>query len=62
MFEKVLELAIGTGLMAALFVALLAYVLKDARKREKKYQDTISKLHNEIHKDIIEIKDKVGKQ
>jgi len=59
MLDQILQVAVGTGLMATLFVALLAYVLQDARKREQKYQDVIDKLHDSIQKDVTAIKDKV---
>jgi activator of 2-hydroxyglutaryl-CoA dehydratase len=38
MWEQILGMAINNGLMPALFVALLIYVLRDTAKREKKYQ------------------------
>ena len=38
MWEEIFTQALGNGLLAALFVALLIYVLRDTAKREKKYQ------------------------
>ena len=38
MWEQIFTQALGNGLLAALFVALLIYVLRDTSKREKKYQ------------------------
>lgn len=67
MIEKILSLALETGLIAALFTGLLIYVLKDAAKREKKYQDTIDELHEslkvvyQIHKDVNDIKKRIKK-
>ena len=48
MWESVFNAALNNGLWAALFVALMIYVLRDTAKREKKYQD----LHEE-NQDII---------
>ena len=62
MWEEILNLAIGTGLWAVLFVVLLCYVLKDSRSREKKYQDLIDALSDslnivkEVQDDVREIK------
>lgn len=39
MWEEILALAINSGLLPALFVALLIYVLRDTANREKKYQE-----------------------
>lgn len=44
MWEKIINLAIGNGLWAVLFLMLLVFVLKDSRTREQKYQDTIENL------------------
>ena len=38
MWEEIFAQALGNGLLAALFVALLVYVLRDTAKRERKYQ------------------------
>jgi len=38
MLEELSILAINNGLLPALFVALLVYVLRDTAKREQKYQ------------------------
>jgi len=38
MWEEIFTQALGNGLLAALFVALLVYVLRDTAKRERKYQ------------------------
>lgn len=52
MWEEVFKLAISNGIWAVMFVGLLIFQLKDSAKREKKYQDTISKLNQ--HLDIVE--------
>lgn len=48
MWEKILELAIGDGLWALLFCALLIYQLKDSKAREVKYQSAISTLSQDL--------------
>lgn len=48
MWEKIINLAIGNGLWAVLFLMLLVFVLKDSRTREQKYQDTIENLGNAL--------------
>lgn len=61
MWEEIMRLAVGNGLWAVLFCALLFYELKDSRKRESKYVDTISSLGekldtvNDIKSDTEEI-------
>ncbi|MBE7075288.1 MAG: bacteriocin [Clostridiales bacterium] len=63
MWNDVFNIAISNGVFAALFVALLVYVLKDSRKREVKYQNIIETLSTklntveEIQKDVTEIKE-----
>lgn len=44
MWDEVLRLAIGNGLFAVLFCILFIYQLKDSKKREEKYTETISDL------------------
>lgn len=67
MWDSIIGIAINYGLMSALFVGLMVYVLKDGRKREKKYQDTIDdladclKVVDEIRKDVADIKGSVDK-
>jgi preprotein translocase subunit YajC len=61
-FEKIIALAVDNGIMAALFVGLLVFVIRDTAKREQKYQAVIDeltknlKIVQEIHKDVIDIK------
>lgn len=63
MWNDIFNIAISNGIFAALFVALLIYELKDSRKRETKYQNTIDNLSNklntvdEIKQDVTEIKE-----
>ncbi len=65
MWDKILNLAISNGIWAVLFMGLLIFQLKDSRKRESKYQDTIANLNkslgvvNSIKEDVDEIKDDV---
>ena len=47
-FEEIMGLAVSNGLFAVLFVFLLFYSLKDSKKREAKYQDTIEKLNKNL--------------
>ena len=44
MWESVIETVVANGAWAVLFCLLLVYELKDSRKREQKYQDTIATL------------------
>ena len=63
MWNEVFSTAITNGIFATLFVALLIYELKDSRKREAKYQNTIESLStklntvDEIKQDVVEIKE-----
>ncbi len=62
MWEEIFSQAVTNGIWAMLFVGLLVYLLNDSAKREKKYQDTISKLNShldtvmDIKEDIREIR------
>lgn len=66
MWNEVFGAAITNGIFATLFVALLIYELKDSRKRETKYQNTIESLStklntvDEIKQDVCEIKDSIS--
>ena len=58
MWEEIFSQATANGIWAVLFVALLFFILQDSAKREKKYQETISKLNQ--HLDCVEdIKDEI---
>jgi hypothetical protein len=48
MGESILKMAINYGLMSALFVALLVWVLRDTRSREQRYQEMLDKLHDAL--------------
>ena len=62
MWNDIFNVALSNGIFASLFVGLLIYELKDSRKREAKYQNTIENLStilstvDEIKEDVIEIK------
>jgi hypothetical protein len=47
-WNKVLEVAAANGIWALLFVGLLIFELQDSRKREGKYQETISALTKDL--------------
>jgi len=44
MWEEIIVLAIGNGLWAVLSCLLLAYLLKDSKKREAKYTKVVGDL------------------
>lgn len=48
MIEEIMQLAIGNGLWAVLFVFLFLYQIKDSSRREKKYISTIDILSNHL--------------
>jgi hypothetical protein len=48
MFEQLISSAKSEGLWALLFVVLLAWVLQQNDRREKRYQDIIDKLSTEF--------------
>lgn len=58
MWEEIFNLALSNGLWSAMFLGLLIFQLKDSAKREKKYQETISKLNEHLNA-VGEIKEEV---
>lgn len=62
MWESIVETVVANGAWAVLFCFLLVFELKDSRKREEKYQETVSSLADslncvrEVAKDVEEIK------
>ena len=68
MWEEILKVSINYGLMSALFVSLLFWVLRDAKTRERKYQSMVDKLQNalavvyDIQKTTKEIRDNLIKK
>ena len=63
MEQEIVKLAASQGLWAALFVALLFYVLKHNEKREERLMTCLESLTQDvgdIKDDIEELKGKVG--
>lgn len=62
MWDSVIETVVANGAWAVLFCLLLIFELKDSRKREQKYQETITSLGDslsavrEVAKNVEEIK------
>lgn len=62
MWDGAVEAIVANGAWAILFCFLLIFELKDSRKREQKYQETISSLGESLNcvkdvaKDVEEIK------
>ena len=48
MWEEIISVAVNYGLMSALFVGLLVWVLRDSKAREAKYQNMVNKLHDAL--------------
>ena len=58
---NILELALGQGLWAALYIYLFFHMLKGNAARESQYQAMIANLSNRIQEDIEQIRDKLDK-
>jgi len=50
--EKLLELAVGQGLWAVLYIYLFLRMLKENKEREERYHDTIVLLSDDIQDGI----------
>lgn len=67
MWEQILSLAVGNGLWAVLFCALLFYLLRESKAREEKYVALITSLNKKleitetIEKDVKTIKEHTEK-
>lgn len=48
MWESVIDTVVANGAWAVLFCLLLIFELKDSRKREEKYQETIFTLGEDL--------------
>ena len=48
MWETIFSEALNYGIFAAMFVALIIYVLRNTSQREKKYQEMITQLHESL--------------
>ena len=63
MWQEIISVIVSNGVFAILFVGLFCYQLKDSKRREEKYQQTIEKLTNhvgiveDIKKDVEKIKE-----
>ena len=60
MWEATFEAALNNGLWAALFVALMIYILRDTAKRERKYQNVTQenqRIINQLAEDLRIVKD-----
>lgn len=58
MWEEILSQAAANGLWAMMFVALLAFILRDSKHREEKYQDTVRRLSQSLNV-VMDIRDDV---
>ncbi len=57
--SKILELAVGQGIWAALYIYLFFRMLKENKEREDRYQATIDRLSGNIEDGIRDIKDQL---
>ncbi len=58
-FGKVLELAVGQGIWAVLYIYLFFRMLKENKEREERYQTTINQLSGNIEGGIKDIQNKL---
>lgn len=57
--SKILELAVGQGIWAALYIYLFFRMLKENKEREDRYQATIDRLSGNIEDGIDNIQHKL---
>ena len=56
---KLLELAVGQGIWAVLYIYLFFRMLKENKEREERYQSTINLLSGSIEAGIRDIQNKL---
>ena len=65
MWDQVISIAMNYGVMSAMFIGLMVYVLKDCSRREKKNTEIIEKLAEkfnvleEIKRDLADLKQEI---
>lgn len=59
--SKILELAVGQGIWAVLYIYLFFRMLKENKEREDRYQTTINQLSGNIEGGIKDIQNKLDK-
>lgn len=57
--SKLLELAVGQGIWAVLYIYLFFRMLKENKEREERHQNTVNLLCDNIEKGIRDIKDQL---
>lgn len=57
--SKILELAVGQGIWAVLYIYLFFRMLKENKEREERYQATIDRLSGNIENGIEKIEHKL---
>lgn len=57
--EKLLELAVGQGIWAVLYIYLFFRMLKENKEREERYQSTINLLSGNIESGIDKIQNQL---
>lgn len=60
--SKILELAVGQGLWAVLYLYLFFRMLKENKEREDRYQATIDRLTTNIEAGIVKLNNQLEKQ
>lgn len=58
MWDEILRSAATDGLWALMFAALLIFILKDGKRREEKYQDTVRRLSQSLNV-VLDIRDDI---
>lgn len=56
-FSRIMELALGQGLWAVLYVYLFFRMLNESKSREERYQATIDTLSGSIESGVIKLQE-----
>lgn len=58
MWDEIFYQAANNGLWALMFVTLLVFILKDSKRREEKYQETVRRLSQSLNI-VLDIRDDI---